>query len=161
MALAIRFASPEDAELIVHFVRELAAYERDLEAVEVTAESLRTQMLSTPPPFECLIAELDGEPAGIALFFHNYSTWRGRRGLYVEDLFVPERLRRRGVGSALFCELARIAYQRDCGRLELAVLDWNKPAIDFYRAQGATPLDEWTIFRVSGAALEGLARREV
>jgi GNAT superfamily N-acetyltransferase len=159
MALAIRFARPDDAELIVHFVRELAVYERDLEAVEVTAESLRAQMLSTPAPFECLIAEFDGEPAGIALFFHNYSTWRGRRGLYVEDLFVPERLRRRGVGSALFRELARIACDRDCGRLELAVLDWNQPAIDFYRAQGAVPLDEWTTFRLHGAALETLAGR--
>jgi GNAT superfamily N-acetyltransferase len=157
MSLAIRAAEATDAELIHRFICELAEYERDPTAVASTPALLREQLRSDSPPFECLIAELGGESAGFALFFHNYSTWRGQRGLYVEDLFVPERFRRRGIGRALLCELARIARLRCCARMEWAVLSWNQPAIDFYRSLGATPLDDWTLFRLTGDGLERLA----
>ncbi len=156
MTLKIRFAIPDDAETIHRFISELAAYEREPDAVEVTPEILRRQMMSTKPPFECLIAEENRDPLGFALFFHNYSTWKGKPGLYIEDIYVPPVLRGRGVGNALIRELAQIARARDCGRMEWAVLDWNEPAIEFYRDLGAKPLDDWTIFRVSGEALEKL-----
>ncbi len=159
MALSIRRAVAGDAALIHRLISELARYEREPDAVEATPESLRAQLESDRPPFECLIAELDGAAAGFALFFHNYSTWRGKRGLYLEDLFVLDTHRRRGVGQALLGELARIAVERDCARMEWAVLDWNRPAIDFYRSIGAVPLDEWTVFRLDGAALAEFARK--
>jgi len=160
MPVEIRFATPEDAPTIHRFVRELAEYEKEPHAVEATVESLRRELERAPPPFECLIAELDGEPAGFALFFHNYSTWKGRRGLYIEDLYVPKRLRRRGVGRALVLALGRLARERDCGRLEWAVLDWNEPAIAFYESLGAAPLAEWSIWRLSGRALDEFGRSE-
>jgi GNAT superfamily N-acetyltransferase len=158
MGLSIRFATVRDAEVILHFIRELAAYEREPEAVEVTAAILRAQMESADPPFECLIAELEGAAAGFALFFRNYSTWRGRSGLFLEDLFVPERYRRRGIGRALLKRLAALSVDRGYGRMEWSVLDWNKPAQDFYRSLGATPMDEWTIWRLSADALGRTAR---
>jgi GNAT superfamily N-acetyltransferase len=158
MGLSIRFATAQDAEVIVGFIRELADYEREPEAVEVTAAILRAQMESDDPPFECLIAELDGAAAGFALFFRNYSTWRGRPGLFLEDLFVPERHRRRGIGRALLARLAALSVERGYGRMEWSVLDWNKPAQDFYRSLGATPMDEWTIWRLSAGALDRAAR---
>ncbi len=158
MGLSIRFATVRDAEVILHFIRELAAYEREPEAVEVTAAILRAQMESNDPPFECLIAELDGAAAGFALFFRNYSTWRGRPGLFLEDLFVPERYRRRGIGRALLKRLAALSVERGYGRMEWSVLDWNQPAQDFYRSLGATPMDEWTIWRLSADALGRTAR---
>src|SRR5687768_14761428 len=108
MSLEIRFATPDDAATIHRFVCELAEYEKEPDAVEATVETLRRELERQPPPFECLLAELDGEPAGFALFFHNYSTWKGRRGLYVEDLYVPERMRRRGVGRALMLRIAEL-----------------------------------------------------
>jgi GNAT superfamily N-acetyltransferase len=152
----IRRAAPDDAELIHRFVCELAAYEREPDAVETTPAVIRAQLQAEHPPFECVIAELAGEAAGFALFFHNYSTWRGRRGVYLEDLYVPERFRRHGVGQALLRAVARIALERACGRLEWAVLDWNRPAIDFYERLGAQALGDWTIYRVTGAALAAL-----
>jgi len=158
MGLSIRFATAQDAEVIVGFIRELADYEREPEAVEVTAAILRAQMESDDPPFECLIAELEGAAAGFALFFRNYSTWRGRPGLFLEDLFVPERHRRRGIGRALLARLAALSVERGYGRMEWSVLDWNKPAQDFYRSLGATPMDEWTIWRLSAGALDRAAR---
>ena len=106
-----------------------------------------------------LLAEVDGETAGFALFFHNFSTWQGRRGLYLEDLFVRPAMRGRGIGKALLCELARIAMERGCARMEWAVLDWNTPAIEFYRSLGAVPMDEWTIFRLTAPAIGRLASR--
>jgi GNAT superfamily N-acetyltransferase len=154
--LTIRFAQADDADTILHFIRELAIYEREPEAVKVTGDELREQLADATPPFECLLAEEAGVACGFALFFHNYSTWRGRRGLYLEDLFVPPAHRGRGIGKRLLGELASIAVERGCARLEWAVLDWNQPAIDFYRALGATPMDEWTTFRLSGEALERL-----
>lgn len=158
MGLSIRFATPRDAELIVSFVRGLAEYEREPEAVEVTAEVLRAQMESPDSPFECLIAEQDGAAAGFALFFRNYSTWRGRPGLFLEDLFVAPAWRRKGIGRALLQRLAAISVQRGYARMEWSVLDWNTPAHEFYRALGATAMDQWTIWRLSGDALARSAR---
>jgi GNAT superfamily N-acetyltransferase len=158
MGISVRFATARDAEVIVSFVRGLANYEREPEAVEVTPEILRAQMESDDPPFECLIAEEEGAPVGFALFYRNYSTWRGRPGLFLEDLFVPERHRRKGIASALLKRLAAIAMERGYGRMEWSVLNWNTPAHDFYRSLGAAPMDEWTIWRVSADALGRTAR---
>jgi GNAT superfamily N-acetyltransferase len=154
--LEIRPATPADAETLHRFISELAAFEREPDAVEATPASLREQMESPRPPFESLVAELDGEPAGFALFFHNYSTWRGRHGVYLEDLYVTPAHRRKGVARALFRRLAELALERGCGRLELAVLDWNRNAIDFYRSIGGKPLDEWTIYRLTDRELKAL-----
>lgn len=156
MSLFIRTAGPPDGALIHRFVTLLARYEREPDAVEATPEVYAQQMGGPNPPFECRLAFWSEEPAGFALFFHNYSTWRGRRGLYLEDLFVLPELRGLGIGKALFVDLARIAVQRDCARMEWSVLDWNQPAIDFYQTLGAGPLDEWTTFRLTGDALTSL-----
>ena len=157
MALAIRFAAPGDAETILRFIRGLADYEREPDAVRVTAAELQTQMESADPPFECLVAEDDGEAVGFALFYRNYSTWRGRPGMYLEDIFVREDYRGRTVGHALMRRLAEIALARGWARMEWSVLNWNARAQDFYRAHGAQPKEEWTTWRVEGAALESLA----
>ena len=153
MTLTIRFATPRDAETIVQLIRGLAEYERDPGAVEVTAAQIRTQMESVDPPFECLLAEYDAEAAGFALFFRNYSTWRGRAGLYLEDIFVREVYRGRGVGGALMRRLIQITVERGWARMEWAVLNWNTPAQSFYREHGARPLDNWTTWRLDGDAL--------
>jgi GNAT superfamily N-acetyltransferase len=157
--LSIRFATPLDADVIVGFVRALAEYEREPEAVEVTPEVLRTQMESGDPPFECLIAQWDGAAVGFALFFRNYSTWRGRPGLFLEDLFVVPESRRKGIGQALLQRLAQIAVHRGYARMEWSVLDWNAPAHRFYRTLGAMPLEPWTTWRLSDEALVRLSRR--
>ena len=157
MALTIRFAGRDDAETILAFIRELAAYEREPQAVATSAATLALQLGSPRPPFECLLAEEGGAAQGFALYFHNYSTWRGRPGLYLEDLYVRPEHRRRGVGLALLRELARLARERGCARMEWAVLDWNQPAIDFYLKLGAVPLAEWTTFRLDGEPLRRLA----
>lgn len=158
MPIAIRFATPADAELILGFIRGLAEYEHEPQAVRATVASLRAQMEASDPPFECLIAERDGEAAGFALFFRNYSTWSGLPGLYLEDLFVPEAHRAHGVGKALLKRLAAITLERGWARMEWAVLDWNTPAQGFYRTLGAFPKDEWTVWRLDAAALATLAR---
>ncbi len=160
MNLSIRSAVPDDAAVIHRFISELAEYEREPDAVEATPASLRAQLESPKPPFECLIAERDGQPVGFALFFQSYSTWRGRPGLYLEDLFVPPSERGKGVGKALLRRLAAIAVQRGYGRMEWAVLDWNQTAIDFYESLGAEPLDEWTVYRLTGGALSALGEGE-
>lgn len=157
MPLTIRFAAPRDAETILRFIRGLADYEREPDAVRVTAAELRTQIESADPPFECLVAENEGEAVGCALFFRNYSTWRGRPGMYLEDIFVRREYRGRAVGHALMRRLAEIALARGWARMEWSVLNWNIPAQDFYRAHGARPLEQWTTWRVEGAALEALA----
>lgn len=154
----IRLAEPADVPVLLQLVRELAEYEREPDAVRVTPEDLRAQLACARPPFECVVAEWDGAPAGMALFFQNYSTWRGRPGVYLEDLFVRPEFRRRGIGRALLAHLARLARERGCARLEWAVLDWNAPAIAFYRALGAVALDTWTVFRLTDEALDRLAR---
>lgn len=158
MTLTIRFAAPRDADTIVRFIRGLAQYEREPNAVEVTAAQIRAQMESVDPPFECLLAEFDAEAVAFALFFRNYSTWRGRPGLYLEDIFVREEYRGRGIGGALIRRLAQIALERGCARIEWAVLNWNTPAQSFYREYGARPLDTWTVWRLEGDALARVAR---
>lgn len=158
MTLTIRPATPQDVALILRFVRELAEFEREPDAVKATEESLNHALFGERSA-EAVIAEQDGEPMGFALFFHNFSTWTGRKGLYLEDLYVTPEARGSGVGTALLRHLAGIALDRDCGRFEWAVLDWNTPAIDFYTAMGAESLDEWRIRRVSGDALVKLAGR--
>ena len=158
MTLTIRPATPQDVALILRFVRELAEFEREPDAVKATEESLNHALFGERSA-EAVIAEQDGEPMGFALFFHNFSTWTGRKGLYLEDLYVTPEARGSGVGTALLRHLAGIALDRDCGRFEWAVLNWNTPAIDFYTAMGAESLDEWRIRRVTGDALVKLAGR--
>lgn len=151
--MIVRFATPADAATIHRFVVELATYEREPDQVIATIADYEAQLGEASPPFECLIAE-DPEPVAVALFFSSYSTWRARRGIYLEDLYVTPPARRRGIGRALLARLAAIARERGCARLEWSVLDWNEPAIAFYRSLGAEPLSEWTRWRLSGEALE-------
>ena len=158
MTVNIRPATPQDAALILRFIRELAEFEREPDAVKATEEGL-AHALFEERSAEAVIAEQEGKPMGFALFFHNFSTWTGRKGLYLEDLYVTPEARGSGVGTALLRHLAGIALDRDCGRFEWAVLDWNTPAIDFYTAMGAESLDEWRIRRVTGDALAKLAGR--
>jgi GNAT superfamily N-acetyltransferase len=153
MTPKIRFATAADAELIMRFIRGLAEYEHEAHSVAATPSLIRAQIEQPEPPFECLIAEHDGEPAGFALFFRNFSTWSGRPGLYLEDFFVPERFRGQGVGKALFKRMARLAIERGWARMEWSVLDWNRPAQQFYRARGAIAEDGWTVWRLDGDAL--------
>ncbi len=156
----IRPATPADVATILGFVRDLAAFEREPDAVEATEDSLRDALFGLRPAAEAVIAE-DAEGAlGFALFFHNFSTWKGRRGLYLEDLYVTPAARGKGVGTALLRHLARLAVERGCGRFEWAVLDWNADAIAFYRQMGAVGLEEWTVQRVDGDALLRLAATE-
>jgi GNAT superfamily N-acetyltransferase len=155
----IRPADEADVPLINHFIRELATYEKLADAVVATEEQLRRTLFGEKRFAEVLIAEEDGTPVGFALYFFNYSTFMGKPGLYLEDLFVKPETRGRGYGKALLARLAAIARERDCGRFEWAVLDWNEPAIGFYRSVGARPCDEWTVYRVTGEALEELARQ--
>ena len=155
--LVIRDAVPDDAVVILRFIRELAAYEREPQAVETSVERLREQMLAPRPPFECLIAEEAGEAVGFALFFQSYSTWRGRPGLYLEDLYVTPARRRFGIGRAILSQIAALATVRGYGRVEWAVLDWNQPAIDFYLGLGAQPMTEWTVFRLHDAVFATLS----
>ena len=159
MTCTIRAATPDDATAIHRFVSELAAFEREPDAVESTPANLAAQLAEERPSFECLVAEERGEPVGFALYFFNYSTWTGRPGLYVEDLYVTPASRGRGAGKALFLAMAGVAKERGCGRMEWSVLDWNQKAIDFYRAFGARPMDGWTTFRIDRVALERLGKR--
>ena len=157
MPLTIRSAAAADVPLVLRFIRDLAEYERLPHEVVATEPLLRETLFGPEPGAEVLLAEVDGEPAGFALFFHNFSTFLGRRGLYLEDLFVRPEARGRGVGRALLARLAAIARARGCGRFEWSVLDWNEPAIGFYRALGAVPMSDWTVYRVTGDALDRLA----
>ena len=153
----IRPATLDDVPLLLALVRELAEYEREPDAVEATEAMLADALFGPRPAAEAVVAESGGEAAGFALFFHNFSTWKGRRGLYLEDLFVRPAFRGLGIGRALLAHLARVAVGRGCGRFEWSVLDWNDPAIGFYRALGAEAMDGWTTMRVSGGALARLA----
>jgi GNAT superfamily N-acetyltransferase len=153
----IRPAVPADAPLIVSLIRGLAEYERLAHECVATEERVRESLFGPRPDAEVVIAEVDGRAAGFALFFHNYSTFLARRGLYLEDLFVVPEFRGQGVGRALLRHLARLAVERGCGRFEWWVLDWNEPAIRFYRSLGAVPMDEWTVYRLTGDALQRLA----
>lgn len=158
--IVIRPAVREDAGQILAFIRELAEYEKLAHEAVADEASLAAHLFSERPCAEALIAEVDGAPAGFALFFHNFSTFVGKPGLYLEDLFVRPAFRGLGLGKRLMVRLARIALERDCGRFEWSVLDWNTPAIDFYRSLGAAGLDEWTVQRVSGDALKALAAHD-
>ena len=155
----IRPATPADVALILRLVRELAEFEREPDAVEATEDMLERALFGERPAAEAVIAELDGAPVGFALFFQNFSTWTGRPGIYLEDLYVTPAARGSGTGTALLRHLAGIALDRGCGRFEWAVLDWNEPAINFYRAMGAVGMDEWRVQRVAGDALMKLAGR--
>ena len=153
----LRAAQRADVPLILGFVRELADYERLADAVVADAALLETALFGPRPDAEVVIAEVDGEAAGFALFFHNFSTFLGRRGLYLEDLYVRPAHRGLGVGRCLMAHLAALAVERGCGRFEWSVLDWNAPAIGFYRAIGAIGQDGWTVQRLDGEALRALA----
>ena len=153
----IRSATPDDVPAIARLIRDLAEYERLTHAVVLDETRLRDHLFGARPYCEVLIAEDAGDVIGFALFFHNYSTFRGRPGLYLEDLFVKPEHRGKGHGKALLRELARIAVKRECARVEWMVLDWNEPSIAFYRSLGAEPLGDWTTFRVAGDAMAKLA----
>jgi GNAT superfamily N-acetyltransferase len=155
--IRLRAAVPGDVPLILRFIRELAEYERLAHQVVADEAGLAVALFGPRPYAEVVIAEAAGEPAGFALFFHNFSTFLGRPGIYLEDLYVPPALRGRGIGAKLLSHLAALAEQRGCGRLEWSVLDWNEPAIGFYRRLGARPLDDWSVFRLEGEALARLA----
>ena len=149
----IRKATPADLGDILQLIRDLAAYERQPDAVQATVESLHGTLFGPTPTAEAIVAEVDGEVVGVALYFTNFSTWSGRDGLYLEDLYVAPQARGTGLGKALLQRLARIAVSRGCARVEWAVLDWNAPAIAFYKSLGAVPKDEWTVYRLDGDAL--------
>ena len=155
--ITVRNAGPADLDLIIGYVRALADYERLLDAVRIDRAVLEGHLFGVRPMAEVLIAEADGAPVGFALFFHNFSTFEGRPGIYLEDLFVDPAARGLGAGKALLKALAALAIDRGCARLEWAVLDWNEPAIAFYRSLGAQAMDEWTVNRVDGDALKVLA----
>ena len=155
--LCIRAAEAKDIPLIVQLVRELAEYEREPGKAVATEHDIRRDGFSGNPKFRVLIAEWDGEPSGFALFFYNYSTWLGRAGLYMEDLFVRPAVRGRGIGKALLTRLAKIAVEEGCGRFEWQVLNWNTPALEFYKSLGARVMDEWSTMRVTGEPLMKLA----
>jgi GNAT superfamily N-acetyltransferase len=157
--ITIRPAGPHEMPLVLAFIRELAVYERLQHEVLATEHDLTAALFGARPYAEVVFACVDGTPVGFALFFHNFSTFLGKPGLYLEDLFVRPTARGRGVGRLLFAWLARTALERGCARLDWAVLDWNEPAIGFYRALGAVGQDDWNLMRLSGAALERLASR--
>ena len=155
--LKIRRATPDDIPLILEFIRELAEYERAPQEALATREDLRLDGFSGDPRFYVEIAEWGGQPAGFALWFFNYSTWQGKPGLYLEDLFVRPRFRKNGIGKTLLTHLAKVAVEKGCGRYQWQVLDWNTPAIEFYESLGAKVLKDWLTMRVSGDALRNLA----
>jgi len=153
----IRRATERDVPVILSFIRQLAEYERLSHEAVMTEDILRESLFGSRPAAEVLLGYSGDRPVAFAVFFHNFSTFLGRSGLYLEDLFVIPEMRGKGFGRALLVELAKIARERKCGRFEWAVLDWNEPAIEFYKAIGAVPMDDWTIFRVTGEALKRLA----
>lgn len=157
MTVTIRAATPADLPLIAQFIRDLADYEKLAHEVRFDEATLGEKLFGARPYAEVVIGEIDGAAQGFALFFHNFSTFEGRPGLYLEDLFVRPAARGSGLGKALLAHLATLCVERDCARLEWSVLDWNTPAIGFYQGLGARMMDEWTVMRVDGAALVGLA----
>jgi len=158
--LTIRPATPADVPLILEFIRGLAEYEREPQAAVATAADLFRDGFGPEPKFRVDIAEWSGEPAGFAFYFWNYSTWQGRPGLYLEDLFVRPQFRGKGIGKALLVHLARVALKNNCGRLVWQVLDWNTPAVEFYESLGAETMKEWLTMRVAGEALVRLATEQ-
>ena len=156
-AFSIRHATVADVPLILDFIRRLAEYEKLSHLVVASEELLSQEMFGPRSHVEVLLGFEGEQPVGFAVYFHNFSTFLGRKGIWLEDLFVLPEARGRGYGKRLLLALARIAAERNCGRFEWAVLDWNQPSIDFYQSLGAVPLDDWTIFRVTGDALRKLA----
>lgn len=156
--VVIRQAQPADVPQLLKFIRELAEYERLADLVEITEELLARALFGEGPTAEALVAEIDGESAGWALFFTNFSTFKGLPGLYIEDIYVRPQWRGRGAGKALLKRVAELAVERGCGRVEWAVLDWNAPSIEFYKSLGAVPLEEWTMYRLTGEGLAKFAR---
>jgi GNAT superfamily N-acetyltransferase len=154
----IRTTTEADVPVILQLIRDLATYERAPDAVVATETGLREVLFGPKPAAEVLLALENAAPVGFAVFFHNFSTWLGRPGLYLEDLFVRPEKRGKGYGRALLERLAQIAKERGCGRMEWAVLDWNDPAIQFYRKLGAAPMDEWTVFRLTEEGIAALAK---
>ncbi len=155
--ISIRPATIEDVATIMQFIVDLAVYEKEPDAVVATESHLENTLFCENPQVHGLIAESDGSPVGFAVYFFNYSTWLGQHGIYLEDLYVTPDARGSGAGKALLQELAKIAVAKDCGRVEWSVLDWNEPAIEFYKAMGAAPQDEWTVYRLTGKALTDFA----
>jgi GNAT superfamily N-acetyltransferase len=158
MSLAIRQAAAGDEQLVFDYVLKLAGFEKLSQEVRATVDDIREGLFGAQPRCHCDLAYWNGEPAGFALWFYNYSTFRGRAGIYLEDLFVDEASRGKGIGKALLKNLAKRCVAEDLPRLQWWVLDWNAPAIEFYRSLGAAPQEEWTVYRVSGGALEALAQ---
>ncbi len=156
--ITFRYAERKDTGIILDFIKKLAEYEHMTDDV-VATEELLDEWLFDKEKAEVLFAVADGKEVGIALYFHNFSTFLGRAGIYLEDLFVLEECRGRGYGKALLKELARITVERGCGRLEWCCLDWNKPSIDFYLSLGAQPMDEWTTYRLTGQTLKNMAEK--
>jgi GNAT superfamily N-acetyltransferase len=155
--ISIRAARDQDVPTILGFIRELAEYEKLSHEVVATESMLQQHLFGARPVAEVLIAELDTKAVGFALFFHNFSTFLGRPGIYLEDLFVQPHARGRGIGKAMLVRIGKLAVERGCGRVEWSVLDWNEPSIQFYRKLGAVPMSDWTVFRVTGDALTRLA----
>ena len=154
--ILLRFAEEKDIAVILDFIRGLAEYEHLTDMVEIKEENLKKYLFEKKLA-EAVIGEYDGTPAGFALFFHNFSTFLGRPGIYIEDIFVKPEFRGKGLGKMFFSFFAKIAVERDCGRVEWACLDWNKPSIEFYKKQGACALDEWTTYRITGDGIKKLA----
>jgi len=155
--ILLRFAEGKDIVIIMEFIRGLAEYEHLLDTVEIKEEDLKIYLFEKKL-IEVVIGEYDGTPAGFALFFYNFSTFVGRPGIFIEDIFVKPEFRGRGLGKIFFSFIAKIAVERNCGRLEWSCLDWNKPSIEFYRKQGARPLDEWTTYRITGDGIKKLSK---
>ena len=154
--ILLRFAEEKDIAVILGFIRGLAEYEHLLDTVKIKEADINEYVFEKKL-IEVVIGEYDGTPAGFALFFHNFSTFLGRPGIFIEDIFVKPEFRGKGLGKILFSFLAKIAVERKCGRLEWACLDWNKPSIEFYKSQGAQAMDEWTIYRITGDGINKLA----
>jgi GNAT superfamily N-acetyltransferase len=152
-AIEIRPAEANDAALILRFIRELAIYEKAEQEVVASEDDIRNSLFGAGSPARALICSVDGVDVGFAVYFFNYSTWQGRKGLYLEDLYLTPAYRRLGAGKVLLQHLARVAVQEGCGRFEWSVLDWNEPALEFYRSIGARPMEEWVRHRLAGSAL--------
>ncbi|MBA4405726.1 GNAT family N-acetyltransferase [bacterium] len=155
--IVLRFATEADVPLILSLIKGIAEYEKLSHEVVATENLLKENLFGKRRTAEVLLADFKNEPAGFALFFHNFSTFLGKPGIYLEDLFVKPELRGEGIGKLLLTYLGKLAIERDCGRIEWSVLDWNEPAINFYKKLGAHPMDEWTVFRVTGEAIGKLA----
>jgi GNAT superfamily N-acetyltransferase len=157
----IRPATRDDIDLILHFIHELAVYEKLAHEVKTDPAMIEQTLFGANPKSFCLICELNAEPVGFAIYFYNYSTWLGKYGIYLEDLYVSPEHRGKGAGKALLVHIAGIAVAEDCGRFEWSVLDWNTPSIEFYKSLGAIEMSEWRIYRVTGDALKTLANHDI